>query len=124
MTAPVALIFYENLLAGGQLVNRMRDLGYRVRLVSDLRSIVEQAQGAKPMVLVANLSVLSPEMRDALQALRSNPATRHIPLVAFVKEGDKKLAAAMRFAGATLVASEAGITTQLPELLEQALQVE
>jgi len=124
MTAPVALIFYENLLAGGQLVNRMQDLGYRVQLVSDLRGIVEQALGAKPMLLVANLSALSPEMREALHALRGNPATSHVPVVAFIKEGDKKLAEAMRVAGATLVATEAGITTQLPELLEQALRVE
>jgi CheY-like chemotaxis protein len=124
MTAPVALIFYENLLAGGRLVNRMQDLGYRVQLVSDLRGLVDQALSAKPMVLVANLSVLSPEMRAALQALRGNPATRHIPVIAFIKQGDKKLAEAMRLAGATLVASEAGITKQLPQLLEQALQVE
>lgn len=123
MTAPTALIIYENLLAGGQLVNQMQDLGYRVQLVSDLRGLLQQALDARPMVLVASLSVLSPEMREALHALRGNPATRHIPVIAFVKQGDKKLADAMRLMGATLVAGEAAITRQLPQLLEQALQV-
>jgi len=123
MTAPIALIIYESLLAGGQLVNRMQDLGYRVQLVSDLRGLVQQALDAKPMVLVANLSVLSAEMHEALLALRANPGTRHIPVIALIKQGDKKLAEAMRVAGATLVASETDITRQLPQLLEHALQV-
>src|SRR5438445_9362650 len=35
MTTPLALVFYENLLPGSQLVNRLQDLGYRVQTIGD-----------------------------------------------------------------------------------------
>jgi hypothetical protein len=55
MTEPLALVFYEKLLPGTQLVNRLQDLKYRVQTVSDADSLVECAQESKPMVVLADL---------------------------------------------------------------------
>ena len=35
MTQPLALVVYEKLLPGTQLVNRLQDLHYRVQAVTD-----------------------------------------------------------------------------------------
>ncbi len=35
MTQPLALVFYEKLMPGSQLVNRLQDLNYRVQAVND-----------------------------------------------------------------------------------------
>ena len=34
MTQPLALVFYEKLMPGSQLVNRLQDLNYRVQAVT------------------------------------------------------------------------------------------
>ena len=40
MTRPLALVFYEKFMPGSQLVNRLQDLNYRVRVVNDLASFL------------------------------------------------------------------------------------
>jgi len=124
MTKPVALVFYENLLAGSQLVNRLQDVGYQVQLVSDLHKLVEQATDSKPMVFVINLASASAAGLEAIGELRSNAATKHIPVLALVKAGQKKLADQVRAAGAASVAIESAVTTRLPQLLDRVLEVE
>ncbi len=123
MTKPAALIHYESLLAGNQLVNRLQDLGYRVVVVADVMSLVQRAEEEKPMVFVASLGSAASRVSEAVRALKLNKATAHIPILAFAKETDRTLAEAARKAGATLVAGEAGILTQLPQLLDQVLEV-
>ncbi len=123
MTKPAALIHYENLLAGNQLVNRLQDLGYRVVLVTDLTSLVRRAEEERPMVFVASVGSAASPVGEAVRALRSNEATAHIPVLAFTKETDREIGETARRTGATLVADEAGILTQLPELLNQVLEV-
>ncbi len=121
---PVALIFYDNLLIGSQLVNRLQDLGYRVQLVSDLETLARLAQEVKPMVFLTNLTARTSPVLDAIRVLRANTVTAHIPVLVFTKEGEKQLPHLARAAGATLVTSEAGSVAQLPQLLERALEVE
>ena len=50
MSSPLALIFYESLLIGNQLMNRLQDLGYRVVVLSDLTKLTEQAAETRPLV--------------------------------------------------------------------------
>ncbi len=41
MTEPLALVLYERLLPGSQVVNRLQDLRYRVQTVAEARLLVE-----------------------------------------------------------------------------------
>jgi len=50
MTQPLALVFYEKLMPGSQLVNRLQDLNYLVRVVSDLASFQESARAEGPLL--------------------------------------------------------------------------
>ena len=51
MKQPLALVFYERLLPGTQLVNRLQDLHYRVQTIESAEALPEAAREAMPMVL-------------------------------------------------------------------------
>jgi CheY-like chemotaxis protein len=123
MTQPLALVFYERLLPGSQLVNRLQDLNYRVQTVNDLPALLTSAQSDGPMLAVLDLESKRGDVVQAIAALRADPTTEHLPVIAFAGEQAAELQAAAQKAGATLVVGEAAIVNYLPELLNQALQV-
>ena len=59
-----------------------------------------------------------------IRELKRNPETRHIPVLAFTELKNEKMQASAAAAGATIVAGNEAILDQLPQLLDQALQVE
>src|SRR5437868_5516884 len=83
MTRPLALFVYERLLPGGQLVNRLQDLGYRVQSLADPATLVEQAEREKPLLVMADLEPREVEVCAAIASLKQNNATCHIPVIAF-----------------------------------------
>lgn len=123
MNNPLALIFYKKLLPGSQLVNRLQDLGYRVQTVSDPSTLPALAEREKPLVLLADLSEGGADLLRSLTEVRSNPQTSHLPMLGFGTVRDPKKSAAAAEAGVTLVASDAAILAQLPQLLDQVLEV-
>lgn len=121
MTQPLALVFYEKLMPGTQLVNRLQDMNYRVQAVNDLASLQRCARSEGPLLVIADLAGRE-EVCRAIAALKADAATHHIPVIAFASEADWQAAA--QKAGATLAVSEAAIVNYLPQLLDQALQVD
>jgi len=121
MTQPLALVFYEKLMPGSQLVNRLQDLNYRVQTVNDLTLLQQCARNEGPLLVIADLAGQG-EVCRAIAALKADTATHHIPVIAFTSEAAWQAAA--QKAGATLAVSEAAIVNYLPQLLDQALQVE
>ena len=124
MTQPLALVIYEKLLPGSQVVNRLRDLNYRVQTIADAERLVEYAEEAKAMLVLADLESRRNNVCAALARLKEHPATKHLPVIAFSGESAVELQAAARAAGATLVVTEVAILNHMPQLLEQALQIE
>lgn len=124
MAQPVTVFLYEKLLPGGQLVNRLQDLGYRVVTLSDPRQLVEHAQREKPLFVVADLEPRHNDTCAAVTQLRKNSATAHIPVIAITGAENTAVQENARQAGATLVVNDQAILVHLNELLEQALQVE
>jgi CheY-like chemotaxis protein len=124
MTTPLALVFYENLLPGSQLVNRLQDLGYRVQTINDVQTLMLQALQEKPLIVLTDLGSSDTDVCPFIRELKKNPETKHVPIIAFTDLKNEKLPGAATAAGATLVAGSDAILDQLPELLEQALQVE
>ena len=123
MTQPLALVFYEKLMPGSQLVNRLQDLNYRVQAVNDLASLQQCARSEGPLLVIADLAGRD-EVCRVIAALKADAATHHIPVIAFAGEQAAEWQAAAQKAGATLAVSEAAIINYLPQLLNQALQVE
>ena len=124
MTEPLALILYEKLLPGSQLANRLRDLGYRVQLVAEAASLVMLAEQEKPLLVLADLASDQSDVCAVITELKNHPATAHVPVLAFAEQKRAELQAQAHAAGATLVASDELILTQLPQLLEKVLEVE
>ena len=123
MTKPLALVFYENLLPGSQLVNRLHDLGYRVITVTSQVDLLPAIEREMPMVIVADIALRDGDICKDIVGLRQNPAVQHIPVIGFTSTRNLKLLEAARLAGATLVASDSAILEQFPRLLDQALEV-
>ena len=124
MTQPLALVLYEKLLPGSQLVNRLQDLNYRVYTIADAGALVDYAQQKKPLLVLVDLASSLTNVSVAIAKLRQTPDTKHLPIIAFAGEQETELQETARKAGATLVVNETAITTHLPQFLEQALRVE
>ena len=120
MTKPLALVLYERLLPGTQLVNRLQDLGYRISTVSDPTKLPEIAREQMPMVVLVDFSIkqrLGPEIRR----LREHSNTAHIPVIAYCQHPEKCNALDV---GATLVAGDAALVAHLAEFLDHALRLD
>jgi CheY-like chemotaxis protein len=124
MTQPLALVLYEKLLPGSQLVNRLQDLNYRVQTVSDTNLLVECCEHTKPMLVLADLRASHQDVCAVIMRLKHNPATQHVPVIAFGDENAPEIQKTALDAGATLIVSESALLNHLPQCLEQALSVE
>jgi CheY-like chemotaxis protein len=124
MTQPLALVLYERLLPGTRLVNRLQDLKYRVQTLTDAGLLTECAEQGKPMLVVADFETGRSDVCAAVARLKQNPATQHLPVIAFGSDSPADWQASAQAAGVTLVVSESAILVHLPQCLEQALQVE
>lgn len=124
MTEPLAFVFYEKLLPGQQLVNRLQDLGYRVQAVTDVNILAREVQNQKPMLVIAEFPAEKPAIAAVISELKKDPTTAHVAILFYIPENNPALQDAARAAGANLIASEAGVLEQLPQLLEQVLLVE
>jgi CheY-like chemotaxis protein len=123
MSEPLALLYYSNLMPGGQLVNRLQDLGYRVQTLADVAALVEICQNEKPLVVLAEILPDGPAFA-AIAQLRKDPATRHIPVLGWSAAQDPAQQRKAREAGVSLLAGNAAIAEHLPRLLDQVLQLE
>jgi CheY-like chemotaxis protein len=124
MTEPLALVLYEKLMPGSQLVNRLQDLKYRVQTINDPALLVECAEQAKPLLVLVDLEASKNNVCGAIDRLRQNRATAHLPVIGFGMEPAADLAEEARKAGVNVVANEAAILGHLPQLLDQALQID
>ena len=119
----MALVYYSNLLPGSQLINRLQDLGYRVQSLEAVALMPAACEREKPLVVLAELVPVDLACA-AIEQLKKNPATQHLPVLAFSPVHDPATQESAINAGVTLLAGNAAITEQLPKLLDQVLQIE
>jgi CheY-like chemotaxis protein len=124
VTKPLAVVFYESLLPGSQLTNKLADLGWRVLTSGRAADVAELVRKEKPMVLVAQLTLKQGDFCGVIRELKRDPTLAHIPVIGYTALRNQKLQDAAVKAGAKLVAAESAILDQLPHLLEHALAVE
>jgi CheY-like chemotaxis protein len=123
MTQPLALVLYERLLPGTQLVNRLQDLGYRVQVVHAPDTLVSVAEQEKPLLAFADLQSAKGNVVDAIKQLKQHAATAHLPVVAFADEDYAAAQAAAQSAGA-LVTDAAAVLQHLQQLIDRALSLD
>ena len=123
MTTPVALVYRRSPAPGHSTGQSPAGFGYRVITQTDPPSLVTQAAGAKPFLIVMDLAGRT-EITDVIRDLKSNPDTAHIPILAFAKDGQETRRNSAHQAGATLVAGDTAVLAHLPNLLQQVLELE
>jgi CheY-like chemotaxis protein len=122
MTKPLALVLYERLMPGSQLVNRLQDLGYRTETINDPKSLVQHAEKSKPLLVLADLEPASANVSDALSRLKQNSPTSHLPIIAFCADRSTDLPNLAK--AANLVVTDSAIVNHLAQFLDQALQLD
>ncbi len=123
MTSPLAVLCYEKLLPGSQMVARLGDLAYRVEVLNDAEQLASMALRVRPMVVLVDMVSKAGNVASAIRTLRKTAATSHIPVLAFAAEDDVAGQESARSAGADLVASEEALLAQLPSLLARVLEL-
>lgn len=118
MTQPLALVYYEKLMPGSQLVNKLQDLNYRVQTVNEPAAFHSCAQDGRPLLAIVDLAG-GDAICGAIAALKADAATNHIPVIAFAAEGAAQAIEAALKSGAKLAVNEAAIISHLEELLNR-----
>ena len=124
MTEPLALVSHKRLLPGTQLGQRLRDMGYRVRVLDGSEGLAEVAARERALLVIVDLGGAEDAMCKAISQLVADEKTSHLPVIAIHKDKDAKSAQSARAAGAKVVVNELAILAHLDQFLEQALAVE
>ena len=123
MVQPLAIVFYDRIMPGGQLVNRLQDLKYRVLALNQADRLVAAVQRESPLLLFMDLAAPG-DVCGAIAELKSTPATAHLPVIGFAPESTPDLLAGARAAGANVTVNETAVTSHLRQLIDRALHVE
>lgn len=125
MPQPLALVFYERLLPGQPLINRLRDLDYRVGTVDAPGNILAAAARERPMLVFLELGARAAEVCAVIRKLRASGDTAHIPVFVWPGHLEKPLREhavhQAQIAGASVLNPGPRMIEQLPELIAQSL---
>lgn len=121
---PLALVYYEDLMPGSQLVNRLQDLRYRVQVAGSVPELLALASGAGPMLVIVDLVSHKADMCGVIRGLRADAATSHLPILGFGDDAEPDRLTAAQSAGATVVVSDSALVAHLQQFIDRALQVE
>ena len=123
MSQPLAIIFFERLMPGSQLVNRLQDLNYRVLAVNNPAQLAAAARRESPLLVVADLDARG-DVCGAIARIKADAATAHLPVIAFAPDNKPELFEPAQKAGAALVVGESALAGHLQTVLQQALQID
>ena len=120
---PLAIVFYERLMPGSQLVNRLQDLNYRVLAVNNPALLAATTKRETPLLVFVDVKARG-DLTGAIEKIRSEAATSHLPIIAFAPDNKADLLNAAQQAGANLTVSESALSGHLETLLDQALHLD
>ncbi len=144
--SPLIVAFVADLMFTTRISNVIRHLGYRVQWIENTavlgnnnpqmpqHGFSEQVQGQsgqlfikitdwQPALLLFDLANKSIPWRDWLPLLKSSPATRRIPIMAFGPHTDVELMGAAKKAGADPVLARSRFTSDMPQLLKKYARI-
>ena len=111
-------------MPGSQIVARLQDLNYRVETTQEPEMLLEKAESAKPILVIADLKPSREALEAAISRLKKNSSTSHLPVLVFGDESHVPSDSGPAVVGASLVVSDTAIVGYLPQLLEQVLRVD
>jgi hypothetical protein len=119
----LAIVFYERLMPGSQLVNRLQDLNYRVLTVNNVALLAATAKRESPILLLIDLDS-GTDICGVIEKIKADAASNHLPIIAFAPDNRPELLTDAEKAGADFTVGETAIASHLPQLVDRALHVE
>lgn len=120
---PLALLLCNRGTIAVQLGERLEGLRYRMVVITEPAELKARAEVEKAMVVFADLEGGEGPVASAVQALRQDGSTAHIPVIGFRRELDEAAISTLASQGFTIAVNEAAILNHLPQLLDRALDV-
>ena len=120
---PLAIVCYERLMPGSQLVNRLQDLNYRVLVVNSPAQLAATAQRESPLLAFVDLDATG-DIPGAIGRIKTDDATKHLPVIGFAPDSKPELLDTAQKAGASLVVGETALAGHLQALLDQAMHLD
>lgn len=117
------LALVEDIFFLAKIQQTAKQLGLTVESVTPAALHDRLARGEAGAILL-DLNHQSGNAMAVLEALRSDPATRSVPVVAFLSHVQADLAQAARAAGCSRVMARSAFSQQLPALLREFSQQE
>lgn len=115
---PKILAVVEDIFFLAKIQQTARQLGITVEPV-DPEALQDSLTGCRAGAILLDLNHRSGKAIASLQDVKTDPATRSIPVVAFLSHVQTDLAQAARAAGCDRVMARSAFSRQLPELLQE-----
>ena len=107
----------EDLLFKSKILETADALGVRTAFPRSPKKFVDEARGSAPVLLILDLNSARFEPLKLLRELKSDEATKSVPIVGFLSHVQKDLAVAAREFGCDRVMARSAFTRDLPEIL-------
>lgn len=107
----------EDLLFRSKVSETAGQLGVEATFPRSSKKLLEQATESPPDLLVLDLNSARFEPLELLRRLKSEEATRKVPVVGFLSHVQKDLALAARESGCDRVMARSAFTKDLPRIL-------
>lgn len=117
----VALVVCTDLFFAVKIDDAAKRAGIQPKFLKSRDSLVEAARGGAALV-VLDLNCRDVDAASLLRDLASDPATAHIPAVAFVSHVQTELIRSARETGYGRVLARSAFVKELPELMRAAAQ--
>jgi CheY-like chemotaxis protein len=107
----------EDLLFRSKISETAEALGIEAAFPRSPKKLVEQATQSPPDLLVLDLNSARFEPLTLLERLKSDEATKNVPVVGFLSHVQKDLALTARESGCDRVMARSAFTRELPKIL-------
>lgn len=121
--AGTLLLVADDLMFPSRVREGVRPLNYEVQVAAtETAALRDAAAVTRPITaILVNLTARRYDPLSVIRALKADPATAGIPLLAFAGHVEKEKHAAARDAGANLVAANSSVSLHLARLLPRLL---
>jgi CheY-like chemotaxis protein len=114
---PHVIALAADLMFTARIQGAARAVGAVVQVVGTAEALVARVQAAPPRRVLVDLDARRTDPVAAIAALKADPATRGVPVVAFVSHVRTEAIEAARAAGADQVLARSAFVKVLPDLL-------
>lgn len=118
---PVLLLVADDLMFPSRIREGAKPLGYLVQVVGTADAAQTAAREKSPAAVLVNLTARRYDPVAVITALKEDPQTSPLPLLAFAGHVEQEKHQAAREAGADMVAANSSVSLHLAALLKRLL---